>query len=189
MAQAGLCGAVRGKVKRTAIPATEPRPGDTVGRNFAPLAPNRPWVADVRYASTWACWVYVAFVIGAYARRILGWQAATTMTADLVLDALEQAIWVREREDHADFTALLAHHDRGSQYLSVARTSRLTDAGIGASVGAVGSSYDNALAESINRLYKTEVIRRCGPWGNVDAAELATAEWVDWYKHRRLNEY
>ena len=128
-------------------------------------------------------------MIDAYARRILGWRTATSMTADLVLDAVEQAIWVREREGRTDFTALVAHHDHGSQYLSLAHTQRLADAGIRPSVGAVGSSYDNALAESINGLFKTEVIRRRGPWRNVDAVELATAQWVDWYNHRRLNEY
>lgn len=189
MAQLGLRGAVRGKVKRTTIAGGGPKPADLVGRNFAPLAPNRLWVADFTYVSTWAGWVYVAFVIDAYARRILGWRAATSMTADLVLDAVEQAIWVRGREGRTDFTALVAHHDHGSQYLSLAHTQRLADAGIRPSVGAVGSSYDNALAESINGLYKTEVIRRRGPWRNVDAVELATAEWVDWYNHRRLNEY
>ncbi len=120
-------------------------------------------------------------MIDAYARRILGWRASTSMTADLVLDAVEQAIWTRQHEDRADFTSLVAHHDRGVQYVSVAHTQRLADAGIRPSVGAVGSSADNALAESINGLYKTEVIRRQGPWHTVDAVEIATAEWVDWY--------
>ena len=121
------------------------------------------------YVSTWAGRTYVVFVIDAYARRIPGWRAATTMTADLVFDAVEQAIWTRQHEDRADFTALVTHHDHGSQYLSVAHTQRLADAGIKPSVGAVGSSYDNALAESINGLYKTEVIRRRGPWRDVNA--------------------
>ena len=186
----GLAGVVRGKVKRTTIAGVGPKPADLVNRNFEPTAPNRLWVAaDFTYVSTWAGWCYVAFVIDAYARRILGWRTATTMTADLVLDAVEQAIWVRERDDRAAFTALVAHHDHGSQYLSLAHSQRLTDAGITPSVGAVGSSYDNALAESINGLYKTEVIRRQGPWRDVDAVEIATARWVDWYNHRRLNEY
>lgn len=189
MRQAGLAGVVRGKVKRTTIAGLGPKPADLVNRNFAPLAPNRLWVADFTYVSTWAGWSYVAFVIDAYARRILGWRVATTMTADLVLDAVDQAIWVRQREDRDDFTALVAHHDHGSQYLSLAHSQRLADAGIRPSVGAVGSSYDNALAESINGLYKTEVIRREGPWRNVDAVEIATAKWVDWYNHRRLHEY
>ncbi len=142
MAQLGLRGAVRGKVKRTTIAGVGPKPADPVGGDFEPLAPNRLWVADFTYVSTWAGWVYVAFVIAAYARRILGWRAATSMTADLVLDAVEQAIWVREHEGRADFTALVAHHDHGSQYLSLAHTQRLAEAGIRPSVGAVGSSYD-----------------------------------------------
>ena len=179
----GLAGAVRGKVKRTTIAGLGPKPADLVRRNFAPTAPNRLWVADFTYVSTWAGWVYGAFVIDAYARRILGWRTATSMSADLVLDAVEQAIWTRQREGRDDFTALVAHHDHGSQYQSVAHSQRLADAGIRPSVGAVGSSYDNALAESINGLYKTEVIRRRGPWRDVNAVEIATAEWVEWYNH------
>lgn len=189
MKTAGLAGAVRGKVKRTTIPSAGPRPADLVRRNFAPLAPNRLWVADFTYVSTWAGWVYVAFVIDAYARRIVGWRTATTMTAALVLDAVEQAIWTRQHQGRDQFDQLIAHNDRGVQYLSVAYSQRLAEAGIKPSVGAVGSSYDNALAESINGLYKTEVIRRQGPWRNVDAVEIATATWVDWYNHRRLNQY
>ena len=185
----GLAGTVRGKVKRTTIPGAGPRPDDLVRRRFEPVAPNRLWVADFTYVSSWTGWVYVAFVIDAYARRILGWRVSTSMTADLVLDALEQAIWTRQREGRDDFTALVAHNDRGVQYVSVAHTQRLADAGIRPSVGAVGSSADNALAESINGLYKTEVIRRQGPWRTVDAVEIATAEWVDWYNCRRLSEY
>ncbi len=141
------------------------------------------------YVSTWAGWTYVAFVIDAYARRIVGWRTATTMTADLVLDAIEQAIWTRQHKGRDQFDDLVAHNDRGVQYLSVAYSERLAAAGIKPSVGAVGSSYDNALAESINGLYKTELIRRFGPWRTVDAVEVATAEWVDWYNQRRLNEY
>jgi putative transposase len=189
MRQAGLAGAVRGKVKRTTIAGIGPRPDDLVKRNFEPTAPNRLWVADFTYVSTWAGWTYVAFVIDAYARRILGWRTATSMTADLVLDAIEQAIWTREYEGRDQFDDLVAHNDRGVQYLSVAYSERLGKAGIQPSVGAVGSSYDNALAESINGLYKTELIRRFGPWRSVDAVEIATAEWVDWYNHRRLHEY
>ena len=189
MKTVGLAGVVRGKVKRTTIAGTGPRPDDLVKRNFEPLAPNRLWVADFTYVSTWAGWVFVAFVIDAYARRILGWRTATAMTAELVLDAIEQAIWTRQQQGHDQFDNLVAHNDRGVQYLSVAYSQRLADAGITPSVGAVGSSYDNALAESINGLYKTEVIRRQGPWHNVDAAEIATAQWVDWYNHRRLNQH
>ena len=162
------------------------------GRRPAETHQPRDWQGAAgrphTYVSTWAGWVYVAFVIDAYARRILGWRAATTMTAELVLDAVEHAIWVREREGRADFTALVAHHDHGSQYLSVAHSQRLADAGIRPSVGAVGSSYDNALAESINGLYKTEVIKRRA-WRTHEEVELATARWVDWYNHRRLHEY
>ena len=188
MRAAGLAGAVRGKVKRTTIAAPGPKPDDLVNRNFAPLAPNRLWVADFTYVSTWAGWCYVAFVIDAYARRILGWRTATTMTAELVLDAVEHAIWTRQHEHRDHFHDLVAHTDRGVQYLSVAYSQRLAAAGITASVGAVGSSYDNALAESINGLFKTELIRRHGPWRTIDAVEIATAEWVDWYNHRRVHE-
>lgn len=139
--------------------------------------------------STWAGWVYVAFVVDAYARRILGWRCSTSMSTQLVLDAVEQAIWTRQRGGRGDFDALVAHHDRGSQCTSVRYSERLGLAGITPSVGAVGSSYDNALAETINGLYKTEVIKRRGPWRSSDDVEYATAEWVDWFNHRRLYEY
>lgn len=190
MALAGLSGAVRGKVKRTTIadPAA-PRPDDLVQRRFAPSAPNMLWVADITYVSTWAGWVYIAFVIDAYARRILGWRTGTTMTAHLVLDALDQAVWTRQREGTDQFDALVHHSDRGSQYTSIALSERLAETGIAASVGAVGSSYDNALAETINGLYKTELIKPRKPWRSVDDVEFATAEWVDWYNHRRLYQY
>jgi putative transposase len=186
----GLAGVRRGARKRTTIPdpaATLPQ--DLVRRDFEPLAPNRLWVADLTYVSTWAGWVYVAFVIDAYARRILGWRVATTMTTSMVLDALEQAIWTRQREGHDDFTALIAHTDHGVQYQSIRYSERIAVAGITPSVGSVGSSYDNALAETINGLYKTEVIRRLGPWHSVDQVEHATAEWVDWFNTSRLFEY
>lgn len=189
MAEMGLAGAVRGKVKRTTIsdPRT-PKPHDLVDRNFSPLAPDRLWVADFTYVSTWSGWVYTAFVIDAYARRILGWSVATTMTSQLVLDAVEQAIWTRHREGK-DLTGLIAHHDHGSQYLSVAYSERLDAAGIKPSTGAVGSSYDNALAESVIGLYKTELIKPRRPWKGFDDVEIATAEWVDWFNHRRPYEY
>jgi putative transposase len=189
MGDLGLAGAVRGKVKRTTIadPAAK-RPGDLVERRFAPLAPDRLWVADFTYVSTWAGWVYVAFVIDAYARRIIGWRSATTMTAQLVLDALEHAVWTRGREGR-DVGGVVAHHDHGSQYTSVAYSERLAADGIRPSMGVVGSSYDNALAETINGLYKTELIKARGPWRSVDQVEVATAEWVDWFNHRRLYEY
>ena len=189
MREQGLAGAIRGKVKRTTIadPAAK-RPDDLVGRQFAPLAPDRLWVADITYVSTWAGWVYVAFVIDAYARRVLGWRTATSMTAQLVLDAIDHAIWTRRREGRP-VAGVIQHHDRGSQYTSLAYSERLAAADIRASVGAVGSSYDNALAETINGLYKTELIKARGPWRTVDQIEVATAEWVDWFNHRRIYEY
>ncbi|WUI71041.1 IS3 family transposase [Nocardia sp. NBC_00403] len=189
MRELGLRGAVRGRVKRTTIadPAA-PRPADLVQRRFAPTAPNRLWVADITYVRTWSGWVYVAFVVDAYARRILGWRTGTSMTTALVLDAIEHAIWTRER-DGWDVKDVVHHTDRGSRYASIAFSERLVDAGIHPSVGAVGSSYDNALAETINGLYKTELIKPRGPWRTVDHVELATAEWVDWFNHRRLYQH
>jgi putative transposase len=189
MGQLGLRGAVRGKVKRTTI--SDPRaakPADLVDRNFSPLAPDRLWVADFTYVSTWSGWCYTAFVLDAYARRILGWSVATTMTTRLVLDAVEQAIWTRQGEGR-DRAGLVAHHDHGSQYLSVAYSERLDTAGIKPSTGAVGSSFDNALAESVIGLYKTELIKARRPWRGFDDLEIETAEWVDWYNHRRPFEY
>jgi putative transposase len=153
MAELGLSGAVRGKTKRTTIAdPSGPRPADLVGRRFAPPAPNRLWVADLTYVSTWSGFAYVAFVIDAYARRILGWRVASTMATSMVLDSIEQAIWTRQREGVFDFKDVVHHTDRGSQYTSIRFTERLADAGIQPSVGAVGSSYDNALAETINGL-------------------------------------
>jgi putative transposase len=189
MRRLGLRGALRGKVKRTTVsdPAA-PRAADLVQRKFAPAAPNRLWVADITYVSTWSGWVYVAFVVDAYARRIIGWRTSTSMTAALVLDAIEHAIWTREREGW-DVKDVVHHNDRGSQYTSVKFTERLAEAGIQPSVGAVGSSFDNALAETINGLYKTELIKPRAPWRTVDHVELATAEWVDWFNHRRLYQH
>jgi putative transposase len=183
MNAAGLVGAVRGKVKRTTIadPAAE-RARDLVKRNFAPAAPDRLWVADITYVSTWSGWVYVAFVIDAYARRILGWRCGSSMTTQLVLDALEQAVWTRQRAGVA-LDSVVAHTDRGSQYVSIRYTERLAEAGIAASVGTVGDSYDNALAETINGLYKTELIKPSRPWRTLDTVEIATAEWVDWSRY------
>ncbi|MFD0360078.1 IS3 family transposase [Nocardia sp. GCM10030253] len=189
MRELGLRGAVRGKAKRTTIPdPAAPRPADLVQRRFAPAAPNRLWVADITYVSTWSGWVYVAFVIDAYARRILGWRTSTSMTTTLVLDAIEHAIWTREREGW-DVKDVVHHNDRGSQYTSIAFSERLAEHGIQPSVGAVGSSFDNALVETINGLYKTELIKPRGPWRTLDQVELATAEWVDWFNHRRLYQY
>lgn len=189
MGELGLVGAVRGKVKKTTI--SDPKaakPLDLVNRNFAPLAPDRLWVADFTYVSTWSGWCYTAFVIDAYARRILGWSVATTMTSQLVVDAVEQAVWTRSREGK-DLNGLIAHHDHGVQYMSVAYSERLDTAGIKPSTGAVGSSYDNALAESVIGLYKTELVKPRRPWKGVDDLEIATAEWVDWFNHRRPFEY
>jgi len=190
MTELGLTGAVRGKVKHTTIadPAAA-RPADLVQRRFAPPAPNRLWVADLTYVSTWSGFAYVAFVTDAYARRILGWRVASTMTTAMVLDGIEQAIWTRQREGLLDLKDVVHHTDRGSQYTSIRFTERLAEAGIQPSVGAVGSSYDNALAETINGLYKTELIKPRKPWRTIEEVELATAEWVDWFNHRRLYEY
>jgi putative transposase len=186
----GLEGARRGTVKRTTIadPAAE-RARDLVSRDFNPTAPDMLWVADMTYVSTWSGWVYVAFVIDAFARRILGWRTGTSMSSQLVLDALEQAVWTRNRCGATDLTGLVHHTDRGSQYTSIRFSERLAEVGIAASVGTVGDSYDNALAETINGLYKTELIKRHGPWRTVDHVEYATAEWVDWFNFRRLYEY
>lgn len=190
MRQEGLVGAVRGKVKRTTVadPSAQ-RPDDLVCRRFEPLAPDRLWVADFTYVSTWSGWVYVAFVVDAYARRILGWSASTSMTTDFVLHAFEQAVWTRNRYGTADFADLVHHNDRGSQYTSIRFGEALADAGIAGSIGTTGDSYDNALAETINGLYKTELIKPRKPWRTVDEVEIATAEWVDWFNYRRLYEY
>jgi putative transposase len=189
MRAAGLVGARRGKVKKTTIADPDAaRAADLVARQFAPTVPDRLWVADITYVSTWSGWVYVAFVTDAYARRILGWRCGTTMSTQLVLDALEQAIWTRQRVG-ASLESVVAHSDSGSQYTSLRYGERLIEAGIRPSVGSVGDSYDNALAETINGLYKTELIKPRGPWKTVDDVEIATAEWVDWFVHRRLYEY
>ncbi len=190
MTKLGLVGARRGKTKRTTIADPQAqRADDLVQRQFDPIAPNMLWVADFTYVSTWSGWVYVAFVIDAYSRRIVGWRTATTMTAQLVLDAIEHAIWTRKREGVQDLSGLIHHNDRGSQYTSIAFTERLADAGIDPSIGTTGDSFDNALAETINGLYKTELIKPRGPWRTVDQVEVATLEWVDWFNHRRLYEH
>jgi putative transposase len=156
-----------------------------VNRQFHACARNRLWLADFTYVATWAGFVYVAFVIDAYARRIVGWRASRTAHADFVLDALEQALHDRRPAGRA---GLVHHSDRGAQYVSIKYTERLAEAGIEPSVGSVGDSYDNALAETINGLYKAEVIHRRGPWRNFEAVEFATLEWVDWFNNRRLLE-
>lgn len=186
----GLEGARRGSKKRTTIADPQgQRADDLVQRRFNPAAPNTLWVADFTYVSTWSGWVYVAFVIDAYSRRILGWRTSTRMTTPLVLDAIDHAIWTRQRDGITDLSGLIHHNDRGSQYTSIAFTERLTEAAIDASIGTTGDSYDNALAETINGLYKTELIKAQGPWRTVEHVEIATLEWVDWFNHRRLYEY
>jgi putative transposase len=190
MAELGLCGATRGMTRRTTIADhAAARPADLVQRRFGPPAPNRLWVADLTYVSTWSGFAYVAFVVDAYARRILGWRVAGTMATSMVLDSIEQAIWTRQQEGVFNLKDVVHHTDRGSQYTSIRFTERLAQAGIQPSVGAVGSSYDNALAETINGLYKTELIKPRKPWRSIEEVELATAEWVHWFNHSRLYEY
>lgn len=186
MRQMGLRGVVRGKTWKTTKPdSSSPRPADLVDRQFQVAAPNRLWVADLTYVRTWAGMTYAAFVMDAYSRRILGWQTSTTLRTDLALDALEMALWTRSKED---LSGVIHHSDRGVQYLSIRYTERLAEAGAVTSVGSRGDSYDNALAETIIGLYKTELIRKRGPWRNLDDVEYATLEWVDWFNHRRLFE-
>jgi len=180
-----LSGVVRGKRKRTTYPAeVSQRPADLVERNFTASAPNRLWVSDLTYVSTWSGFVYVAFVIDVFSRFIVGWRVSSSLHAELALDALEMAIWRRQRQD---LTGLIHHSDRGVQYLAIRYTERLAEAGAVGSVGSRGDSYDNALAEAVNGLYKTELIRKRGPWRSLEQVELATAEWVDWWNHRRLH--
>jgi transposase InsO family protein len=182
----GLAGVIRGKPVRTTISdRSAPCPLDRVNRQFYAPAPDMLWVSDFTYVPTWAGFVYVAFVIDTFARRIVGWRASRTAHAGFVLDALEQALHARQP---ARSGGLIHHSDRGSQYLSIRYTERLAEAGIEPSVGSVGDSYDNALAETINGLYKAEVIHRRGPWRSFEAVEYATLEWVDWFNHRRLLE-
>jgi transposase InsO family protein len=179
----GLRGATRGR----AFPITTvredgtARPADLVQRTFTATRPNALWVADLTYVATWNGFVYVAFVIDVFARRIVGWRVGTSLRTDLTLDALEQALHARP-----DRNGLVHHSDRGGQYLALRYTERLATAGIAPSVGTVGDSYDNALAESVIGLYKTEVIRRQGPWRHIEAVEFATLAWVDWFNTRRL---
>ena len=186
MRSMGLQGVIRGKPIRTTISdKAAPCPLDHVNRQFKAPRPNALWVSDFTYVATWSGFAYVAFIIDAYARRIVGWRVSRTAHTGFVLDALEQALHER-RPQHRG--GLVHHSDRGSQYVSIHYTERLAQAGIEPSVGSVGDSYDNALAESINGLYKAEVIHRRGPWRSLEAVEFATLEWVDWFNHRRLLE-
>ena len=185
MRRLGIQGAVRGKVMRTTVSDPKaPCPLDRVNRNFKAQRPDQLWVSDFTYVSTWQGWLYVAFVIDVYARRIVGWRVSKSMHTDFVLDALEQALYARQ----PDRDKLVHHSDRGSQYVSIRYTERLAQAGIEPSVGSRGDSYDNALAETINGLYKTELIHKRGPWKTREAVEIATLNWVSWFNHHRLME-
>ena len=184
MRQLGLQGVRRGKTVRTTVADPKaPCPLDRVNRQFRAERPNQLWVSDFTYVSTWQGWVYVAFVIDVFSRRIVGWRQSSSMHTEFVLDALEQALYDRKPSED---DGLVHHSDRGSQYLSIRYSERLAEAGIEPSVGSKGDSYDNALAETINGLYKAEVIHRRGPWKTKQAVELATLEWVAWFNHHRL---
>lgn len=180
----GLQGVVRGRKLRTTIPSSAACPLDRVNRQFKAPRPNALWLSDFTYVATWTGFVYVAFVIDAFARRIVGWRVSRTAHAGFVLDALEQALHERRPVKGG----LVHHSDRGVQYVSIRYTERLAEAGVEPSVGSVGDSYDNALAETVNGLYKAEVIHRRGPWRSFEAVEFATLEWVDWFNTRRLLE-
>ena len=185
MKQQGLRGVIRGKRVRTTIPdVSAPRPLDRVNRQFKAGRPNQLWVSDFTYVSTWQGWLYVAFVIDVFARRIVGWRVSSSMTTGFVLDALEQALYARRPGNDG---TLVHHSDRGSQYVSIRYGERLAEAGIEPSVGSRGDSYDNALAETINGLYKAELIHR-RTWKTRESVELATLEWVAWFNHHRLME-
>ena len=182
MRELGLSGAVRGKARRTTVSDdTAERPADLVERDFRAPVPNRLWVADLTYVRTWSGFAYVAFIVDVFSRYIVGWEASRSLRSDLALAALEQALWSRHPHD-----GLIHHSDRGVQYLSIRYTERLAEAGVVASVGSRGDSYDNAMAESVIGLYKTELVHRKGPWRSLSDLELATLEWVDWFNNRRL---
>jgi len=180
----GLRGVVRGRKVKTTIPDDlAERPRDLVKRNFTASRPNQLWVADLTYVATWRGFVYIAFITDVFSRRIVGWRVSNSLRSDLALDALEQALHAR-----VGLEDLVHHSDRGVQYVSIRYSERLAEAGIEPSVGSVGDSYDNALAETINGLYKAEIIRPNGPWRGIEEVEFATLEWVDWFNHRRLLE-
>jgi len=185
MSELGLEGVRRGKPhKTTTADTTAARPADLVERDFSATRPNQLWVADLTYVATWSGFVYVAFVVDVFSRFLVGWQASRSLRTDLALDALEMAIWRRQ----AQLEGLVHHSDRGSQYLAIRYSERLAEAGAVTSFGSRGDSFDNALAETIIGLYKTELIRRRAPWKGLDEVEYATLEWVDWFNHRRLLE-
>jgi len=186
----GWEGAAYGRKHRTTVPdPKQSRHPDLVDRNFSPAAPNRLWVADFTYCPTWTGMVYAAFVIDAYARRIIGWRCARQMTTDLVLDALEHALFTRRQQGITDLSGLVSHSDAGSQYVSIAMTQRLIDEGIDPSVGSVGDALDNALAETTVGSFKNELIRRQGPWRDADHVEVETLQWVHWFNTERPHEY
>ena len=185
MRACSLRGVRRGAFKRTTQSDNQAtRPADLVERDFRAPAPNRLWVADLTYVATWQGFSYVAFIIDVFSRRIVGWRVSSSLRSDLALDALEMAIWSRKE---ADLSGLVHHSDRGGQYLAIRYSERLGLAGAVASVGSRGDSYDNALAETVNGLFKTELIRRHAPWRTIESVELATLSWVDWWNHRRLH--
>ncbi len=185
MRELGLEGVVRGKTARTTVPdELAERPADLVDRKFVAPAPNRIWVADLTYVRTQTGFVYAAFVTDLFSRYIVGWRVSTSLRTDLALDALEMALW---RRHHQHLDGVIHHSDRGSQYLSIRYTERLAEAGGVRSVGSKGDGYDNAVAETVHGLYKAELINRRGPWRSAIQVEMATAEWVDWWNHRRLH--
>lgn len=185
MRELGITGVVRGKRKRTTVPAAVAvRPGDLVNRCFSATEPNRLWVCDLTYVATCSGFSYAAFVIDVFSRRIVGWRVSSSLRTDLALDALDMAIWTRQKDD---LTQLVHHSDRGVQYLDIRYTDRLAEAGAVTSVGTKGDSFDNALAEAVNGLYKAELIRRGGPWRTREEVELATLAWVAWWNHQRLH--
>ena len=187
MRAAGLRGLLRDKTPRTTRPGPETsRPGDLVRRDFTATGPNQLWVADLTYVRTSVGWVYAAFVLDVYSRMIVGWQVATSLYTDLALDALKMAIWRRENQ-RAGLAGLVHHSDRGVQYRAIRYSQRLSEAGAVASVGSKGDSYDNAMAEAFNSLFKAELVRNRGPWRGLEDLEMATVEYIDWYNNRRLH--
>ncbi|WP_420834054.1 IS3 family transposase [Streptomyces antarcticus] len=187
MRQAGLRGVIRAKSPRTTRPAPETdRPADLVERQFTATAPNQLWVADITYIKTFSGWVYAAFVIDVFSRMVVSWQVATSLYTELALDAMEMAIW-RRRHTDGDLVGLVHHSDRGVQYRAIRYTERLEEADAVASVGSRGDSYDNALAEAFNSLFKAELIRNRGPWTGINNVEIAVAEYIDWFNQRRLH--
>jgi putative transposase len=187
MRAAGLRGITRSKGPRTTVAGAGPdtRP-DLVDRSFTATGPDQLWVADITYCRTFTGWVYAAFIIDVFSRRVLGWQLSRSLRTDLALDALEMGIWTRQHTGR-DVTGLIHHSDKGVQYLAVRYTQRLADAGAVASVGSTGDSYDNALAEAFNSLFKAELVRNRGPWHSIEDLEIAVAEYIDWFNHRRLH--